>query len=93
MEIKVNGNKTSLIKKVIKDKNRVILDGINIQKKHLKPTQKNQEGGIVNKEGSIDASNIMILSDGKEAKATKITYKQIDNKKIRIYKKTGGEIK
>ena len=53
--------KTGKILKVIPEKNRAIVEGINMIKRHTKPTPKNQQGGIVEKEASIDLSNIMLL--------------------------------
>lgn len=88
-----NKGKVSLVKKVIKEKNSVILDGVNLLKKHQKPNQKNPDGGIISIEGKINVSNVMILTNEKEGKASRIGYKNVNDKKIRVYKKTGGEIK
>lgn len=63
-------------------KNRVIVEGINMRKRHTKPSQQNQQGGIIEKEAPINASNVMLL-DPKTNEPTRI------GKKIIIDDKTG----
>ena len=53
--------KTGKILKVFPNINKVIIEGINIRKRHTKPTQKNPQGGILEKEAAIHASNVMML--------------------------------
>jgi large subunit ribosomal protein L24 len=70
----ISGNdrgKTGKVLKVFPKTNRVIVEGISIRKKHTKPNQKNPQGGILEKEGSINASNVMIL-DPKTNEPTRI---------------------
>ena len=55
---------------VLPKSNRVIVEGVNVAKKHEKPSNSNPDGGIVNKEMPIDASNVK-LAEGKKAKAKK----------------------
>ena len=50
---------------VIPKKDRIIVEGINIIKKHTRPTQENPKGGVVEKEGSIHISNVMLVVSGK----------------------------
>ncbi len=66
--------------------NKVIVEGINMITKHVKPNAMNQQGGIVTKEGYIHASNVMYLHNGK---ATRLGAVIKDGKKVRIAKKTG----
>ena len=83
--IVVAGNykgKTGKILKVYPKKNRVIIEGVNLRKRHSKASQKNPQGGIIEKEAPIDASNVMIV-DPKKNESTKI------GKKIIIDDKTG----
>ena len=77
-------------------KNRVIVEGVNMITKHVKPNRQNQQGGIIKKEASIDASNVMYLHKGK---VTRLGYKvevtEKDGKKVttkKRYAKTTGEI-
>ncbi len=78
--------------KVLPDKGRVIVQGANMVQKHNKPTQTNPQGGISEQEGSIAASNVMLVCE-KCKKPTKIGHKLLDNgAKIRFCKKCNEEI-
>ena len=66
--------------------NRVLVEGVNMVKKHEKPSGRNQTGGIVTREAAIDVSNVMYLHKGKP---TRIGYKMDGDKKVRIAKSTG----
>tara|TARA_Y100000588_G_C13409071_1_gene566576 strand:+ start:111 stop:416 length:306 start_codon:yes stop_codon:yes gene_type:complete len=82
---KYKGQEGRIIK-VYPDKNRVIVEGINIIKKHERPSQDNPQGGIMKKETSIHSSNILYLENGSPVK---IGYKILDNgSKVRFSKKT-----
>lgn len=62
--IVISGNakgKTGKILKVFRDTRRVIVEGVNITKRHTRPSQKNPKGGIIQKEASVAASNIMVI--------------------------------
>jgi large subunit ribosomal protein L24 len=63
--------KTGKVLKVFPKKNRVIVEGINIRKRHTKPNQTNPQGGILEKEAPINVSNVMIL-DPKSNEPTRI---------------------
>ena len=84
---------TGKVLKVYPKTNKVLVEGVNKVKKHQKPTQTNQQGGIIEKEAPIDASNVMLL-DPKTNKPTRVGIK-IDDKgnKIRVAKKSGYEFK
>jgi large subunit ribosomal protein L24 len=72
-------------------KERVIVEGANIVKKHVKPSASNPQGGIVDKEAGIHISNVMLVVNGVP---TKIGRRVADNGKlVRFSKKTGEEIK
>ena len=79
--------KIGKISKVINDLDKVIITGINISKKHQKPSQESK-GGIINKEMPIHISNILAY-DAKTKKSSKIGFKIEDGKKIRILKTSG----
>ncbi len=85
-----NKGKEGKITKVLEDK--VIVEGVNMRKKHLKPKNNNGTGEIVTVEAPIHASNVMII-DPKTKKPTKIK-KEIDKngKKVRISKKSNEKI-
>ena len=86
---KDNGKEGKVL--VVDQKNaKVIVEGVNMVTKHMKPSQANQNGGIVQKEAAIDASNVMLVFKGK---TTRVGFKMDGDKKIRYAKKSGEEIK
>jgi len=71
---------------------RVLVEGVNLIKKHTRPSQANPQGGIINKESSIHSSNVMLI-DPKTGEPTKIGHKVLKNgDKVRIAKKSGEVI-
>ena len=74
--------KQGTVTKVIEKKNKVVVEGVNIVTRHMRPSQANPDGGIVKKEAPIDASNVMLI-DPKTNKATRVGYKVVDGKKVR----------
>jgi len=70
---------------------RVIVERVNLIKKHTKPTQNNPQGGIIHKEAPIDASNVMLWNE-KLGCVTKAVYIEREGRRIRIDKKSGDEI-
>ncbi|CAI8388125.1 MAG: 50S ribosomal protein L24 [Flavobacterium sp. SCGC AAA160-P02] len=74
---------------IIKDKNRVIVEGINLVSKHTKPSAQSPQGGIVKKEASIHISNLALAEDGQ---AVKVGYRFEEGKKIRFSKKSNKAI-
>lgn len=69
-----------------------IVEGLNINKKHSKPTTANPQGGIVEKEGPIHISNLMLI-DPKSGEPTRVGRKLVDGKLARYSKRTGEVIK
>ena len=80
------------VTKVFPKEDKVIVERVNIVKKHLKPTQENPDGGIVEKEAPIHESNVMAY-DAKAKTASKIGFKEEKGKKVRYFKKTGAVLK
>ena len=74
---------------VDKKDGRVLVEGVNMLTKHTKPSMANQNGGIIHQEGYIDASNVMLLHNGK---ATRVGFKMDGDKKVRFAKATGEVI-
>jgi large subunit ribosomal protein L24 len=82
--------KEGRVLKVINSKERLVVEGINMLKRHMRPSQENPQGGIIEKEGSIHISNVQIISGGK---STRVGYKILeDGKKARFSKTTGKNI-
>ncbi|MBL7791812.1 MAG: 50S ribosomal protein L24 [Saprospiraceae bacterium] len=77
---------------VFPDKNRAIVDGVNIRKKHQKPTQANPNGGIIDLPAPIHLSNLMLV-DPRTGEPTRVGRKEDDGKLVRYSKKTGNIIK
>ena len=85
--------KTGKVLKVLVEKNRAIVEGINIVSKSAKPSAKSPQGGIVKQEAPVHISNLSLI-DPKSGKPTRISVKKTDDgKKVRIAKKSGEEIK
>ena len=83
--------KTGKVLEVIREKDRVLVEGINMVSKHAKPNPKNPQGGIVKQEAAIHISNVNLMDAA--GKPTRVQHKVVDGKKVRIAKTTGEEIK
>lgn len=85
--------KKGKVLKVLVEKNRAIVEGVNIVSKSTKPSAKHPQGGFVKQEAPIHISNLSLI-DPKSGKATRVSYKvNEEGKKVRIAKKSGEEIK
>jgi large subunit ribosomal protein L24 len=78
--------KDGVIMRVLPGENKVIVEGVNVAKKHQKATRATMQAGIIDKDMPIDASNVAIFSRGKPSR---IGYKIEDGKKVRIAVRTG----
>lgn len=88
----VDKGKTGRVLKVLVEKQRAIVEGLNMVSKHTKPNAKNTQGGIVKQEAPIHISNLNVV-DPKSGKPTRIGRKLVDGKLVRFSKKSGEEIK
>jgi large subunit ribosomal protein L24 len=70
-----------------REKNKAIVEGVNMVSKHTKPSAANPQGGIVKKEAAIHISNLSLI-DPKSKETTKVGYKQEGDKKVRFSKKS-----
>lgn len=85
-------SKSGTVLAVYPSEQRVLVEGVNIVKRHTKPNPKNPEGGIVEKEAPIHVSNVL-LADPKTGKPTRVGYKLLeDGTKVRVAKKSGETI-
>jgi large subunit ribosomal protein L24 len=81
-----------VVERAIPEKGKVIVEGINVAKKHQAPTRQDQQGGIIDKAMPLDVSNVAVVSP-KDGKATRVGYKfNDDGTKVRICKRTGAEL-
>ena len=85
-------SKARIVKKVLVDESRVIVEGVNIVTKHSKPSAQNTKGGIVKMEAPIHISNVM-LWDAKAGVPTKVKRSRDNGKLVRVAKKSGEVIK
>ena len=76
--------------KVLLDKNKAIVEGVNMVKKHMKPSAQSPQGGIVEKEALIQISNLSLLTS--KGETTRVGYKTEDGKKVRFSKKSNEVI-
>ncbi|PKK93240.1 MAG: 50S ribosomal protein L24 [Tenericutes bacterium HGW-Tenericutes-6] len=83
--------KTGRVLKVYPKTDRVLVEGVNIVKKHQRPTQADDKGGIIEKEAPIHVSNVAIL-DPKTGKPTRVGYRFVGDKKVRYAKKSGESL-
>jgi large subunit ribosomal protein L24 len=83
--------KTGKILKILTEKNRVLVEKVNLVKKHSKPSKSNPQGGIIEKEASIHISNLMYYCP-KCAKPVRLGTKVTDGKKVRFCKKCDEQI-
>jgi large subunit ribosomal protein L24 len=88
--------KEGVVQKAFPKLNRVVVEGVNIRKKHQKPTQGNPQGSIIDVYAPIDASNVLLI-DPKTKKPTRVGYKVEADKdgkqvKVRVAKKSGSKL-
>ncbi len=84
--------KKGRVLKVVTDKNRAIVEGVNFVKKHTKPSQKNPQGGIVEKEAAIHASNLRLVCPGCGESAGVSRKRDADGKARRVCKSCGETV-
>ena len=88
----VDKGKTGRVLRVLVEKQRAIVEGLNMVSKHTKPNAKSPQGGIEKKEAAIHISNLNVV-DPKTGKPTRVGRKEVDGKLVRYAKKSGEEIK
>ncbi len=79
-----NKGQQGVIKKVLREKNKAVVEGVNMVSKHQKPSASNPQGGIVEMEAPLHISNLTLLD--KEGNPTKVGYRTEDGKKVRFAK-------
>ena len=86
--------KTGKVLRVEPKKNRVFVEGLNIVKRHQRPTQTaggQQAGGVIEREGPIHVSNVMLI-DPKDGKPTRVGIEVVDGKRLRVAKRSGQRL-
>ena len=90
----VSGNdrgKRGRVLRVIHDKDRLVVQGVNMRWKHLRKSQQNPQGGRVRREAPVHISNVMFFDEA-AGERTRIAYQREEGRKIRINRKTGVEV-
>jgi large subunit ribosomal protein L24 len=86
--------KTGKVLKVYPDRERIIIEGVNIIKRHTRPSQKNPQGGIIQREATVHASNVMLI-DPKTNEVTRVGMKEVKDattgrkRRMRVSKASG----
>jgi large subunit ribosomal protein L24 len=84
--------KTGKVMRVLREEDRVVIEGINLVKRHMRPTPRSPSGGILQREQAIHASKVMPV-DPQSGKGTRVRFKTLENgKKVRVAAKSGAEI-
>ena len=87
-----NKGKQGKVSRILTDGDRVVIEGVNLVKRHTRPTPRNPSGGIIEREQPIHASKVMPV-DPKTGKGTRVRFQSVEGgKKIRIATKSGEEI-
>ncbi len=85
-----NKGRSGKILLVVTDKDKVVVEGVNVKARHMKPSQSNPQGGVVHKEMPIHISNVSPIADGKPTRVRFETKK--DGSKIRVAARTGEQL-
>ena len=85
------GKKGEVLEVMPKD-SKVVVKGVNVRKKHIKPRRQGEEGGIISVECAVNSSIVNVVCP-KCGKATRVGYQVEDGKKVRVCKKCGTKIK
>ncbi|CAN5768764.1 50S ribosomal protein L24 [soil metagenome] len=84
--------KEGVVQRALPADRKVVVEGVNTAKRHQKARSATEAGGILEVDKPIDISNVALISPS-DGKATRVGYKVVDGKKIRVCKRTGEEIK
>ena len=83
--------KKGKIKAVLTEDDKVIVEGLNMVKRHLRPTPRNPQGGILEKEAALHACKVMPV-DPKTGNGSRVRFKESNGKKVRVAVKSGEEL-
>ncbi|MDP8954256.1 MAG: 50S ribosomal protein L24 [Actinomycetota bacterium] len=84
--------KEGVVMRALPKENKVIVEGVNVAKKHQRPTRMTMQGGIIDKDMPLHVSNVAVISPG-DGRPTRVGYRfDADGTKIRVCRRTGAEI-
>ncbi len=84
-------DKTGTVTKVDPDLNKVIVDGINVTKRHQKPSQNQPKGGIVETYAPIDISNVALVHPDDKTRGSRVGHKTKEGSKVRVYRQANNK--
>jgi large subunit ribosomal protein L24 len=83
--------KTGTVTRVYPDLNKVEVDGINVVKRHLKPSQSNPKGGIVEANAPIDVSNVGLINPDDKDRSSRVGHEYKGRDKVRVYRQADNK--
>jgi len=83
--------KRGKILRIIPEKNRVLIEGVNLVYKHLRKSQQNPNGGRIRREAPVHMSNVMPI-DPDSNEPTRVSYREVDGKRVRVGRASGAEL-
>lgn len=83
--------KRGRVLRVVRDKGRVVVEGVNVRWRHMRKSQQAPQGGRMRREMPIDASNVMLFDEA-AATRTRVGFRVVDGRKVRVGRRTGTEI-
>ena len=83
--------KRGRVLRVIRDKGRVVVEGVNVRWKHMRKSQQTPQGGRIRRETAIDASKVMLYDEAAGTR-TRVGFRLVEGRKVRVSRKTGKEI-
>lgn len=83
--------KKGKVMQVMPKAEKVLVEGVNVVTKHQKPSKDHPQGGLIKQEAAIHNSNVMPY-DSKAGKGVRVSFKEVNGKKVRVSKKTGEQI-
>ena len=86
-----DSGKTGKVLRAMPSDNRVVVEGVNVQKKHKRARSAQETSSIVEQAGAIDASNVLVICPTCD-KATRVAHAEVDGKKVRVCKKCGASL-
>ena len=86
-----DSGKTGKVLRAMPSANRVVVEGVNVQKKHKRARSAQETSSIVEQAGAIDASNVLVICPTCD-KATRVAHAEVDGKKVRVCKKCGASL-
>jgi len=83
--------KRGKILRIIPEKNRVLIEGVNLVYKHLRKSQQNPNGGRIRREAPVHMSNVMPI-DPDSNEPTRVSYREVDGKRVRVGRASGADL-